>query len=136
MKREHSDPPRILIIDDDEFVSLLYKVELEEEGYGVTVASRARKGLELIASDPPNIVVLDLKMPDMDGVDALQKIAGIEPSIPVIINSAYSHLKDNFHTCSPVSYVTKSSDLTELKQKIREVLDLFPETSAAQQAAG
>ena len=69
MRREKSPPPKILIIDDDEFIRLLYKSEFEEEGFAVTTASTARQALKLVASDPPDIAILDIKMPDMNGID-------------------------------------------------------------------
>ena len=119
---ENSSQQRVLVVDDEEPLRILYKAELEEEGYEVLLASKARQALELVRSDPVNVIVLDLKMPDIDGIEALQKFMGIKPYIPVIINSAYSNFRDNFMTWAAEEYVVKSPDLKELKSKIRNVL--------------
>ena len=105
MRREKSCVQKILVVDDDEFVRLLYTSEFEEEGYEVSVASTARQALKIVTSAPPDLIILDIKMPDMNGIDALQKIAGIVPHVPIIISSAYPHFKDNFLTWIAVDYV-------------------------------
>ena len=58
----------------------------------------------------------------MHGLDALRKLLSINPNIPVIIHTAYSHYKDNFMSWAAEEYVVKSSDLTELKNAIKRVL--------------
>jgi len=120
--KENSNPQRILIVDDEEPIRLLYKAELEEEGFEVLSTSKARHALELVGSERVDLVVLDIQMPDMDGIEALQKIVGKKRDMPVIINSAYPHFKDNFMTWIADEYVVKSPDLQELKDKIRNTL--------------
>jgi len=62
-------------------------------------------------------------MPAMDGLEALGRILGLKKDIPVILNTAYSNYKDDFMSWAADAYVVKSSDLTQLKTTIREVLD-------------
>ncbi len=123
MKQNAIDSQSILVVDDDESIRTLYQIELEDEGYNVTVASGAREALDLLSNNAPDLVVLDIKMPDMDGIAALQKIVGLKPDLPVIINSAYPHFKENFLTWVAEDYVTKSANLDELKNKIRLALE-------------
>jgi len=114
---------RILIVEDEDNQRLLYRRELEDEGYEVLEASGGRQAVSLIEKGlRPDLVVLDISMPDMDGIETLGKILNRDNSIPVILNTAYATYKDNFMTWSADAYVVKSSDLTELKQKISEVL--------------
>jgi DNA-binding response OmpR family regulator len=120
--KENSNPQRILVVDDEEPIRLLYKTELEEEGFEVLSTSKARRALELVGSEAVDLVVLDIQMPDMDGIEALQKIVGKKRNMPVIINSAYPNFKDNFMTWIADAYVVKSPDLRELKDKIRSTL--------------
>lgn len=123
MKVYDPNPQRILVVDDDEFVRLLYKAELEDEGYKVILAEEARKALDLMDQESPDLIILDIRMPDMNGVDALRQITGKAPMIPVIINSAYPRFTDNvvnWSAVAAVDYVVKSSDLQELKDKIRD----------------
>lgn len=114
---------RILIIDDDDNIRNLLKLEFTESGYLAEVADSAFMGIERLKSDPFDLVVLDIKMPGMDGVEALEKIMSIRNEIPVIIHSAYSHFKENYRTWSAVSYIVKSGDLTELKNAIADAFN-------------
>ena len=113
----------LMIVEDDKNQRILYEQELAEEGYEVILAEGGREALEKIEKVVPDLVILDISMPGMDGIETLGKILGRERDIPVILNTAYSSYKDNFMTWSADAYVVKSSDLTELKEKIKEILE-------------
>ncbi|MEE9584484.1 MAG: response regulator [Candidatus Brocadiales bacterium] len=112
----------ILVVEDDKNQCLLYRQELSEEGYDVEVARDGKEAVGMAKLNPPDLVVLDINMPGMDGIEAMEKILGEDSKIPVIINTAYSSYKDNFMTWSADAYVVKSSDLIELKKTIKEIL--------------
>lgn len=112
----------ILIADDDTNLALLYEQELTDAGYQVEVVHDARAAIEQVQKNPPDLLVLDVRMPGMDGIEALNRILGINNELPVILNTAYSNHKDNYLTWSADAYVVKSSDLTELKEAIQSVL--------------
>ena len=114
--------PTILIVEDDEHQQLLYQEELKEEGYEVVVASSGEQALELVKKVSPDLVVLDIAMPGMDGVEALGRLLAQDNQLPVILHTAYATYKDNFMTWSADAYVVKSSDLSELKAEIGRVL--------------
>ena len=113
----------ILIADDDRNLALLYQQELSDEGYQVEVVHDGRQAIEQVAQDPPDLLILDIRMPGIDGIETLQQILAQNNRLPVILNTAYSNYEDNYMTWSAEAYVVKSSDLTELKNKIREVLE-------------
>lgn len=113
---------KILVVDDEKNIRSLYEKELQEEGYEVVLASTAREALERFVADRPSLVVLDIRMPGMDGLEALGKLLAEDPKVPVILNSAYSSYKDNFLSWSADAYVVKSADLTELKATIKRLL--------------
>ncbi len=113
---------KLLIVDDEKNLRMLYKTEFEVEGYLVDTAPDAQKALGMFEHERYDLVILDIKMPGMDGVEALGKFLGRDNKIPVIINSAYDSYKDNFMSWAADSYVIKSADLTELKQKVKEAL--------------
>ena len=113
---------KLLVVDDDKNLSILYEQELTDEGHEVTLASSAPQALDYLKTHHPDLIVLDISMPGMDGIEALGKILAKDKSMPVILNTAYSTYKDNFMTWSADAYVVKSGDLTELKAKIKEVL--------------
>jgi len=124
--------PTILIVDDDEHQQILFEEELKDEGYDVVVAGGAREALDMVANTPPDLVVLDVAMPGMDGIEALGQLLARNNRLPVILHTAYATYKDNFMTWSADAYVVKSSDLSELKSEIKRVLAKRSEEPPAQ----
>ena len=114
---------KILCVDDDPSLLRLYQDELSEEGYKVILAKDGQEALSKLAKEKPQVVVLDIRMPVMDGIGTLTAMLGKDRQIPVILNTAYPQYRENFMTWGAEAYVIKSSDLTELKQKIRAVLE-------------
>jgi len=76
---------KVLVIDDEQGIRNLLDTLLRRKGYTVVLADGGRKGLELFRREHPDIVVLDLKMPELGGVAVLQQIRGLNPHIPVIV---------------------------------------------------
>jgi DNA-binding response OmpR family regulator len=113
---------KLLVVDDDKNLRLLYEQELQEEGHEVSLASSGPEALDYLKNKRPDLIILDISMPGMDGIEALGKILAKDKTMPVILNTAYSTYKDNFMTWSADAYVVKSGDLTELKAKIKDVL--------------
>jgi len=113
---------RLMIVDDDVNQGLLYEQELVDEGYHVDVANSGKEALELIKKNSYDLVVLDIGMPEMNGLETLSRMLGIDNKIPVILNTAYPSYKDNFMSWAADAYVVKSMDTTELKEKIKESL--------------
>ena len=113
---------KILCIDDDLSLLRLYQEELSEAGYQVVLAKDGKEGLSKFEKEKPHVVIMDIRMPVMDGIEALTAMLGKDRQVPVILNTAYPQYKENFMTWGAEAYVVKSSDLTELKKTIREVL--------------
>ena len=116
----------ILIVEDDENQRELYRLELQEEGYQVDQARNGKEAVEKARKKRYDAVILDIRMPEMDGVEALGKILARNKKTPVIIYSAYSNYKSNFMTWTANAYLTKSTSLDELKSKIKEVIGPVP----------
>jgi two-component system, OmpR family, response regulator len=76
---------KILVIDDEPSIRELLDTLLSRKGYGVVLAGSGQKGLEVFRRERPDVVVLDLKMPGMDGLTILQQVRTLNPSQPVII---------------------------------------------------
>lgn len=112
----------ILIVDDEQNIRELYRDELEENGYGVTVACCADEALEALrgASSGFSLVMLDIKMPGMDGLELLGRIKELNRDVPVIIVTAYDAFKLDFSSWAADDYIVKSSDLTELMEKVKK----------------
>jgi two-component system response regulator (stage 0 sporulation protein F) len=114
---------KILIVDDEEVIRMLYGEELEEEGYKVVTAGSGHGLMEMIEREKPDLVILDIKMAEHDGLDLLQEIRKRFYNIPVILCSAYSSFKGDLKSIAADYYVVKSADLSELKQKIKMALE-------------
>jgi CheY-like chemotaxis protein len=112
----------ILVVDDDEAIRTLLQEELEEEGYKIIIATNARDALKIVEAEPLDLVILDIRMPGMDGLEALPRILGLKEGLPVIMNTAYSQYQESFMSWAADAYVVKSSDLTELKEKVKELV--------------
>ena len=114
---------KVLCVDDDLSLLRLYQDELSEDGYKVILAKDGKEALKKFEKESPHVVVMDIRMPTMDGIETLTAMLGKDRQVPVILNTAYPQYRENFMTWGAEAYVIKSSDLTELKKKIREVLD-------------
>ena len=114
---------RILIVDDEEHIRTLYTLELEDDGHEV-LALETGKGLaEHIEGFGPDVIILDIKMVDVSGLDVLQEVRNRYYDLPVILCSAYGMYKGDIKSLAADYYVVKSSDLAELKQKIQTALE-------------
>ncbi len=113
---------RILVVDDEKHICELYRQELEDEGYSVSAANSGTEALAEIEQNPPDLIVLDIQMPGMDGVEMLEKLIGRDKGIPVVLNTAYSHFKNDYRTWGADAYVVKSMDTTKLKREIKRLL--------------
>ncbi len=113
---------KILVVDDEDNIRLLYKEELQDDGYDVTCAKNAEEALKMIEINEPDLITLDIKMPGMNGIEFLQKLKATKKHIPVILCSAYGSYKQDFQVWASEAYVVKSADLRELKLTIKEIL--------------
>ena len=113
---------KILVVEDEEGLRLLYQEELETEGYQVITAQNGREAIQKL-EERPDLIVLDIVMPVMDGMEALGRILGRERRVPIILNTSYPGYREDFMSWAADAYVTKSMDLTELKTKIKELLE-------------
>jgi CheY-like chemotaxis protein len=114
---------KILCVDDDLSILLLYKEEFSEGGYEVILAGNGREAVMKYQTEHPQLVIMDMRMPGMDGIEALSTILGMDRQASILINSAFPQYRENFMTWGAEAYLLKSSDLGELKQKVREILD-------------
>ncbi|QWR77570.1 response regulator [Candidatus Magnetomonas plexicatena] len=113
--------PKVLIVDDDQHLRMLYQAELEDEHYEVFIASSGKEALEFFEKETPDIVTLDILMPGMDGIEVLRRMKEKKPNLPVIMSTAYDY-RDDFSVWASDAYVVKSADLTELKSTIKTLL--------------
>ncbi len=80
---------RVLVIDDDEAIRKLFLLSLEDTGYHVNTAASGMRGVELLKAEEYNIIFLDLKMPEIDGVETLRELRKIDKEVPIYIITAF-----------------------------------------------
>ena len=120
---------KIMVVDDEKHIRLLYSEELEDEGYQVITVSNGYKLLEKIENEKPDLVILDIKLRDYDGLDLLLSIRNKFYDMPVGICSAYDTFKEDIRSIAADFYVVRSYDLTELKNNIAKTLYIYKQNS-------
>ena len=112
----------ILFVDDDPNQREMYQRRLERIGYTVEVADSADAAVQKLRGGRPSVIVLDIAMPGRDGLSALQEFLDVDPSVPVIINTAYPAYAENFLSWAADAYIEKSSDLEPLVAAIETAI--------------
>lgn len=115
--------PLILIVDDEKTIRSFLKVSLETQNYKCVEAECGANALMLAASHHPDILILDLGLPDMDGVDLIRKLREIS-QIPIIVVSARGHDREKVEALDAGAddYLTKPFSVSELLARIRVIL--------------
>lgn len=115
---------KILVIDDDPDIVELVKMRLAESGYNVVTAGNGKDGLDKVARENPDLIVLDVLMPSMDGYTFIKELKASQraKSIPIIILTAKEKMKDLFEMEGVKHYMVKPFDSKELLVKIKQCL--------------
>lgn len=118
----HEMSAKILLVEDNRHQRTLYKQNLENEGYKVFDAKNGAEALNFAVKHQPDLAVLDIKLVGEDGLELMGKLLSIDENLRIILHTAYGAWKDNFRGKMADAYVIKSSDLTQLKDTIKNLL--------------
>jgi len=115
---------RILIAEDEEVLREVFKDELAEEGYGVLEARDARGTLDCLAKEKVDLLILDIKLPDMSGLKLLEQVRKEYPALPIIVCTAYDTFRTDYEIWAGhiADYIVKPVDLEVLKEKIGRII--------------
>jgi CheY-like chemotaxis protein len=115
---------KVLVIDDEQGIRSLLDTLLSRKGYDVVLAESGRKGLELFRRERPDVLVLDLKMPEMDGLTVLRQIRSLDPIIPVIIltGAGTAETEQRVRALGVTEYVEKEFSLHLLGDALKRLL--------------
>jgi len=116
--------PKILVVDDQDGVRSLLQLVFLEEGYQVVTAANGRDALHQVERWHPDLVLMDVKMPVMGGLEALPRVKALSPSTAVIIMTAYVEAASlqEVWLLGASDFIYKPFDLEELKAKVRQAL--------------
>lgn len=111
---------RVLIVDDEIRLAEAFREQLTEEGMRVFIASQAKEALSIMKRESIDVAVLDIKLPDMDGVELLLKLKHMEPTTEIIILTGYASVATAIRSMKlgAYDYLTKPCKLTELSNVI------------------
>ena len=111
---------KVLVVDDELEVRQVLREFLSSRGYDVTTASGGAEAVAIVGTVKPDLVLLDVAMPDMDGVETLKRIVAIEPALAVIMVTANSDIgtTSKLLALGAVDYVPKPFDLDYLDQAV------------------
>lgn len=116
---------RILIVDDDENLRWVLQTQLEDAGFAVDAAPDAAAALELIESLKPQLVITDLRMPGLSGLDLLQRLRESDPELPVIVLTAFGTIQSAVEAMASgaANYLTKPVNFEELSIVVSRALE-------------
>lgn len=124
VRHSHHQPYRILLVEDEPHLLELYQKELQDEGFEVTTTTDGDRAIDLTKEVLPDLVVLDIKINKVLGLEVLNEIKAFDLRIPVVLNSGYATFRADFRSWLADAYIVKSSNLTELKRTVRKLLHL------------
>ena len=113
---------KLLLVEDEPAHFALYKRFLAEDGHEIMGAQCGEEAITMAKRFCPSVVVLDLKLPDMDGTEAISRLLCECGQPKIVINTGYESFRYNFRCWGADAFVVKSSDPRELRDKVRQVL--------------
>lgn len=124
-KRVYPMAYKVLVVDDQFGIRVLLQEVLQREGYEVFQAPNGETALEIVQRDDPDLILLDMKIPGMDGLEILRNIRKLDVDTKVIMMTAYGEL-DLIHEAmemGAIAHFTKPFDIDELRKAVKEQLE-------------
>ena len=115
---------KVLVIDDEMSIRFLLREVIEDIGYQCLEAESAIVGLEIVSRVKVDLIILDIQMPRMNGLEAIQKIRKIDSKVPVFMLSAFSHMENVIDNLGVKieEFIPKPFDIDYLSERIEEVI--------------
>nr|WP_211215830.1 response regulator transcription factor [Catelliglobosispora koreensis] len=124
LRRPDGEPPRLLVVDDESTLSELLAMALRYEGWTVSTAGDGTSAVRVAREFRPDAVVLDMMLPDIDGLEVMRRMRAHDPAIPVLFLTARDAVEDRVNglTAGGDDYVTKPFSLEEVVARLRALL--------------
>jgi CheY-like chemotaxis protein len=115
---------KLLLVDDDQDFAQLLEFDFKKRGYQVVTANNGEEGLAKAASEKPNLIVLDIKMPKMDGYTFVRRLKKDPDTkdVPLIVLTSYEPMKDMFQLEGVTDYFVKSANMENLMKAVEKHL--------------
>jgi two-component system OmpR family response regulator len=133
LRRSDGDPARVLVVDDEATLTDLLQMALRYEGCDVRTAGTGHAAVRAAKDFQPDAIILDIMLPDLDGLEVLRRVRGHTPAVPVLFLTARDAVEDRIAglTAGGDDYVTKPFSLEELVARLRALLRRAGLTAAA-----
>ena len=130
--------PRLLVVDDDTVTCRLLADVFKRDGYAVIGETNPQRALARVAGEPIDLAILDVQMPEMDGLALLRGLRERLPGLPVVIMTAFGSIDTAVQAIASgaVDYVSKPMDVEEIRATVRRALGRTVEAQATLPAAG
>lgn len=124
MRRADGRPIQVLVVDDEPVLAELVSMALRYEGWDIATAGDGAGAIELARGNPPDVVVLDVMLPDMSGLDVLRRLREMQPGLPLLLLTAKDSVEDRIAglTAGGDDYVTKPFSVEEVVLRLRALL--------------
>jgi len=132
MQEDRKGLANILIVDDEDVVLSLLSDALEEEAAELITTNSATKAIEIIQQNPIDLLITDIRMPGMDGIELAGRAAFVQPKIKIIFMTGYANLntaKDAIRH-GAIDYILKPFELKEIRKAVWKALNLISENKA------
>jgi len=128
----------ILLVDDEVSIQKLAAMTLESEGYQVVVAGNGLEAMEALKTVKPDVIVLDLNMPKMGGVEFYQRICNVagKPMYPVLVLTARANMEQLFRSFNIAGFMAKPFEIDDLLKEIKTIIDASQNIAAARKYFG
>jgi two-component system nitrogen regulation response regulator GlnG len=116
--------PRLLIVDDDQDLSLMLSILMKKEGIAGMVAPDGETALRMVSAEMPDMLLVDVKMPGMDGMEVLKQVKENDPDLPVVLITAYAEIRDSVAAmrAGAFDYLPKPFDHSEVIRVVRAAI--------------
>jgi two-component system response regulator (stage 0 sporulation protein F) len=116
---------KILIVDDQFGIRILLTEIFKKEGYSTFHAANGLQAIDLVQNEKPDLILLDMKIPGMDGVEILRRVRQINTDVKVIIMTAYGELDmiQEAKNLGALTYFSKPFDIDEIRSSVNEYLN-------------
>ena len=130
-QKDTNHPKTVLLIDDDESLRRVVQYNLQEDGYRVLTAADGASGLQAFQAESVDLVLSDVRMPEMDGIELLTRVKAMQPDLPVIMLTAHGTINSAVEAIKlgAFDYLTKPFNREQLKAAVRKALEVAALTS-------
>lgn len=127
---ETQEPFRIIVVDDEEIVLSLIRDTFEEEGYAIKTASNGEDALKLTIDETFDLLITDIRMPGMDGIELVRRVREKQPDIGVIFMTGYANLNSakNAIKQGAFDYIMKPFEIAEIRKAVKDAIRIKKET--------